>query len=168
MATSPTVRVLVVDDYPDAADSLALLVGLWDHEVRVAYDGLSALQLAKAFLPDVLLLDLGLPKVDGVQLAQELRRHPGLGGSIFIAVTGYGDPAHRLQAEAAGLDHFLIKPVDTDLLERLLKVVARTMSLRLESSQATFQAGDTLQGGSQTAKGQGMQPSRPAGSFLSP
>src|ERR1700726_90899 len=80
-------RVLVVDDNRDAADSLALLLSFWGHEVQVAYDGASAFQVACSCRPSVMLLDIGLPKLDGHQLARQLRQEPSLKGAILIAVT---------------------------------------------------------------------------------
>jgi CheY-like chemotaxis protein len=107
-------RLLVVDDNRDAADSLAVLLGLWGHRPRVAYDGASALRAARAEPPDAVLLDLGMPGLDGYDLAHDLRP------AALIAVTGFADRAHRDRADAAGFDHFFVKPVDpADLCELL-------------------------------------------------
>jgi len=113
-------RLLVVDDHRDAADSLALLLGLWGHHPRVAYDGRTALQMAREDPPDAVLLDLGMPGRDGCRLADDLRRQDGWPGSPLIAVTGFGDRHHRDRALAAGFDHFLVKPVEPDALRDLL------------------------------------------------
>jgi CheY-like chemotaxis protein len=112
-------RVLVVDDDKDTADSCSMLLQLWGHEVRQTYDGTAALEVARAFRPDVLLLDIAMPGLDGCRLAQELRRQAGFEGTLLIAVTGYGDQAHRRQWEA-DFDHYLVKPVDPATVARLL------------------------------------------------
>src|SRR4051794_40715700 len=93
MPLSPTARplcVLVVDDYQDAADSLALLVRQWGYQALVAYDGPSALDLARTSIPEVVLLDIGLPRMDGFEVARRLRRLPEMGQAFLVAVTGYG------------------------------------------------------------------------------
>jgi CheY-like chemotaxis protein len=115
--------VLVVDDHPDAADSLALLLGLWKHEVRTAPDGPTALRVAPDFRPDVVLLDIGLPKMNGYQVARELRKLPGLAGVVLVALTGYGQEDDRKQARAAGFARHLMKPVDPEELKRVLAEV---------------------------------------------
>jgi CheY-like chemotaxis protein len=112
-------RVLVVDDYRDAADSLALLVKMWGHDVRLAYDGAAALEMASAFRPDVLLLDIAMPKMNGVCTAQQLRRQARFQDTRLIAITGYGDSAHRLLWEKV-FDIYLVKPVECTTLEVLL------------------------------------------------
>jgi DNA-binding response OmpR family regulator len=112
--------VLVVDDNTDAADSLGLLVRMWGHDVRVAYDGAGILETAAACRPDAILLDIGLPRVDGYCLARQLRQQPGLQGLLLVAVTGYADAEHRALSREAGFDHYLVKPVDPDELQRLL------------------------------------------------
>jgi CheY-like chemotaxis protein len=112
-------RVLVADDWRDAADALCILVRSWGHEVRVAYDGAAALDVASAFHPCVLLLDIAMPKVDGCQLARQLRRQPRFKDALFVAITGYADEAHRLLWEEA-FDHYLVKPSEPSALEQLL------------------------------------------------
>src|SRR5690349_16148930 len=84
-------RILVVDDNEDGADTLSPLVKLWGAKVLVAYDGVSGLTLARTFRPDVILLDLAMPGVDGYQLARQLRKDPDLKGAVLIALTGYAD-----------------------------------------------------------------------------
>ena len=127
-------RLLIVDDNRDAADSLALLLGLWGYHPQVAYDGAAALDLVRDGCPDGILLDLGLPGVDGYQLAADLRRYPDCTDTPIIAVTGYATAAHRHRAVAAGIDHFLVKPVDPvglqELLGELLRV--RLLAVRME------------------------------------
>jgi CheY-like chemotaxis protein len=116
-------RVLVVDDNTDSAESLAVVLGMWDHEVRTAPDGPTALQVARAFRPDVAILDIGLPRMNGYQVARELRKLPGLGRVTLIALTGYGQEDDRKQALEAGFARHLMKPVDPDEIRTVLAEV---------------------------------------------
>jgi DNA-binding response OmpR family regulator len=118
-------RVLVVDDNHDGADTLAMLVRLWGHDVRVAYDGLDGLRLARTYRPQVVLLDLTLPRLDGCDLAELLHGKTELPQARLIAVTGMGDDWDRARCAGAGFDHFLVKPVDPDELHDLLSGLAR-------------------------------------------
>ena len=113
-------RVLVVDDSSDARSSLRVLLELWGHDVREAADGRAALELARAFRPQVVLLDLGMPLLDGYQVARRLRKTPGLEGTLLIAATAYAQPLDVVSTREAGFDHHLGKPFDLDLLQRLL------------------------------------------------
>ena len=113
-------RVLVVDDNDDAAESLAMLLRMSGHDVQVAQDGPMALGMAAAFRPDIVLLDIGLPGMDGYELARRIRELPELGGVQLIAVTGRGQEADRQAAAAAGFHAFITKPVDPEELARLL------------------------------------------------
>ena len=113
-------RVLVVDDNPDAADSLAVLLRLAGHEVQVAGDGAGALALARAVPPDIVLLDLGLPDMDGCETARRLRALPALGPARFMALTGYGQASDRQATAAAGFERHFTKPVNIDTLLRAL------------------------------------------------
>jgi DNA-binding response OmpR family regulator len=99
---------------------MSLLVKMWGHEVRRTYDGAAALEMAAAYRPDVLLLDISMPKMDGCQLAKQLRRQTRFTETLLIAVTGWADNAHRLLGKEAGFDHFLPKPVEPSILEELL------------------------------------------------
>jgi CheY-like chemotaxis protein len=103
--------VLIVDDSRDAANILSSLFGTHGHEVHVAYDWTRALEAAKAHLPDIILLDLGMPEMDGVHLALLLREDEHLKDKLLVAVTGYADDEHRQQCAAAGFDYVLPKPV---------------------------------------------------------
>jgi len=103
--------VLIVDDSRDAANILSSLFGTHGYEVHVAYDWNQALETAKAHLPDIILLDLGMPEMDGVHLALLLREDEHLKDKLLVAVTGYADDEHRQQCEAAGFDCVLPKPV---------------------------------------------------------
>jgi CheY-like chemotaxis protein len=113
-------RVLVVDDYRDAADSLHTLLALWGHRPLTAYDPATALALAARQRPDVVLLELRLPGTDGWELARRLRSLPGLGAVGLVAVTGLGREVDRERSAAAGIDHHLVKPVEPALLEQVL------------------------------------------------
>ncbi len=117
---APTVRealrVLVVDDNVDAATMLHDVLESCGYEVAVAYDGLAALEAAAAMRPDAVLLDLGLPGMDGYDVATHLRAHPETAGAALIAVTGYGRPEDRRRSLEVGFDHHLTKPVDVDKL----------------------------------------------------
>lgn len=114
-------RLLVVDDNRDAADSLAMLLGLDGYEVSTAYTGQEALAAANSTRPEVCILDLGLPDLSGYEVAQHLRRTPGLESVRLIALTGWGQDEHRQRALEAGFDHHLTKPVDPEQLGRLLQ-----------------------------------------------
>jgi CheY-like chemotaxis protein len=124
MDAAGTLRVLVVDDCRDAADSLGLLVGLWGHAAFVAYSGQGALELAAITRPHVVLLDLALPSMSGFDVASQLRERPELGGMVLIAVTGLSDVATRSRALESSIEHVLVKPVDPVDLERLLAEIA--------------------------------------------
>jgi two-component system, sensor histidine kinase len=112
----PPLRILVVDDLRDAADSLALLLKLLGHDVCAVYDGPTALRTAASFRPDVVLLDLGLPGMDGYEVARRLRGQVGL----LVAATGFGQEEDRRRCREAGFDRFLLKPLDLDELRRVL------------------------------------------------
>ncbi len=117
-------RVLVVDDSRDAADGLAVVVTLWGYDAEACYDGAAALEVARAYRPHVVLLDVGIPGLDGFQVALGLRTMPGLEGAVIIGVTGNTDEACRVRARDAGFDHCLVKPVDIRLLLGLFVLVA--------------------------------------------
>jgi two-component system CheB/CheR fusion protein len=112
--------VLLVEDNLDAAEALSELLRMWGHEVEVAHDGVSALRTARTVEPDVVLLDIGLPGMDGYEVARELRAIPGLAASRLIALTGYGQESDRRRSSLAGVDHHLVKPVDLERLRALL------------------------------------------------
>jgi CheY-like chemotaxis protein len=115
-------RVLLVEDNVDAAEALAELLRMWGHEVDVVHDGASAVGRAGEARPDVVLLDIGLPGMDGYQVAGALRALPELQGALLVALTGYGQEADRRRSAAAGFDHHLVKPVDLEELKRLIAV----------------------------------------------
>ena len=115
-------RILVVDDNEDGVAMLAGVLAMRGYETRVAHDGPSALQLATHFLPQVALLDIGLPVMDGYELAAHLRDIPELAGLRLIAVTGYGQESDYQRSHAAGFDHHLVKPVGIDALESVIQM----------------------------------------------
>ena len=121
---APPLRILVADDNRDAADSLQRILALYGHEVRVAYDGESALHVGTAFRPRVAILDIAMPGTDGYDVARALRRHHGQGVTL-VALTGWGQDADRRRASDAGFDHHLTKPVDPQSLNTLLADVAK-------------------------------------------
>ena len=117
---APPRRVLIVDDNEDAANSLAMVLQLSGHETVSVYTAADALEHAAVFKPDVVLLDIGLPGMDGYEVAQRLRELPGLRGIKLVAVTGYGRSDDRLRARDAGFDDHLTKPVEFEVLDRTL------------------------------------------------
>ena len=112
--------VLIVDDNIHAATSLAMLVKLWGYGPLVAHDGLRALELAREQRPTIVLLDIGLPGMDGLEVARRLRGIPDLELATIVAMTGYGQDEDRRRSREAGFDHHLVKPVDLDALEKLI------------------------------------------------
>ena len=113
-------RLLVVDDNRDAADSLGMLLEMIGNEVRMAHDGLEAVRVAAEFHPDVVLLDLGLPKLSGYEAARWIREQDGGKRVLLVALTGWGQEEDRRRTREAGFDHHLTKPVEWDALRRLL------------------------------------------------
>jgi CheY-like chemotaxis protein len=119
--TSPSqLLVLVVDDSHDCAYSLALLMRVWGHEAVVAYDGPSALEAASARPPDVVLLDIAMPGMDGCELTRRLRQMPGMEKALLVAITGHGREAEVRRCEEAGIDCYFLKPVDPLELQQVL------------------------------------------------
>jgi PAS domain S-box-containing protein len=121
----PPLRVLVVDDNVDTAESLAMLLRYAGHEVRAAHTGPRALQAAQAEPPDVIVLDIGLPGMDGYEVARRLREQQGAGRGHLIAMTGYGQDSDRKRSQEAGFDHHLVKPVDPARLQELLGTLCK-------------------------------------------
>ena len=116
---APRTRILVVDDNADAAETLAEALSYLGHEAKVAHDGERALELAAGFEPGVALLDIGLPGMDGYELAERLRTLCGP-RLILVAVTGYGQEADLARSRRIGFAHHLIKPVDIEEVQRLI------------------------------------------------
>jgi len=117
-------RIMVVDDNVDAASTLAMLLEAFGHQVTTLHAPEPAIDAARRILPQVCLLDIGLPGMDGNELARRLRAQPETAAAVLVAVTGYGQQADREQAMAAGFDHYLVKPIDTGKLQDLLASVA--------------------------------------------
>ncbi|HTI52223.1 MAG TPA: response regulator [Planctomycetaceae bacterium] len=113
-------RILVVDDHADLAMSTGKLLELLGYEVRTALDGHSAIEAAIAFLPHAILLDVGMPRLSGLDVARQIRQAPALKSVVLVAITGYGDALSRRKIGEAGFDHFLLKPCDTVDLTRIL------------------------------------------------
>jgi signal transduction histidine kinase len=113
-------RILVVDDNEDAANTLAMVLRMEGHDISTAYSGLEALERLEPFAPEVVLLDIGLPGIDGFEVARRMRESPQGGATRLVAITGYGQEADRARTREAGFAHHLVKPVDFADLERLL------------------------------------------------
>jgi PAS domain S-box-containing protein len=114
-------RILLVEDNADSAESMALLLRLDGHEVRTARDGAEAVEVARSICPQVALLDIGLPEMDGYEVARRLRVMPEAQRAVMIALTGYGQPEDRRRSHEAGFDHHLTKPIDYDVLASLIR-----------------------------------------------
>jgi signal transduction histidine kinase len=130
-------RILVVDDNHDAAEATKVLLELGGHEVKMVGDGHEALASAPVFAPDVILLDIGLPMMDGYQVARRLREVAETRASCLIALTGYGQPADRERARAAGFDHHLTKPADPDALLALVDAWIESSGAQRVPARAT-------------------------------
>jgi CheY-like chemotaxis protein len=115
-----SLRVLVADDNQIATDLLSRLVKLWGHDVRTAHDGAGALEMAFAYLPDVLVLDVAMPNGDGCEVARQVRDSARLRNTLLIALTGHADEQHRQLSREAGFDLYLLKPLKPSILETLL------------------------------------------------
>jgi len=123
-AAEDSLRVLVVDDNRDSADLQATLLHHNGYQVKTAYDGTDALEVALRFRPDAILLDIGLPEIDGYEVAYRVRQQAALNGVALIAMTGYGQPEDRQRSEAVGFDYHLVKPAEFSELQEILKSVS--------------------------------------------
>jgi CheY-like chemotaxis protein len=119
-APKSNLRILIVDDNRDSADSLVMLLRLLGNDTRTAYDGQQGLDLAEEFRPDVVLLDIGLPKLNGYEACRRIREQPWGKGMVLIALTGWGQEDDVRRSHQAGFDHHVVKPVDPNALMRLL------------------------------------------------
>ena len=124
-------RILVADDNKDAATTLSVMLGILGYETRVAHDGSAALEAAAEFLPDVALLDIGMPKMNGYDVARGLREQPWGKDVVLIAVTGWGQAEDKQRTLEAGFDHHWVKPVDPTALASLLALVTRERAAQL-------------------------------------
>lgn len=122
-AKNAPLRVLVVDDNHASAQTMGWMIELLGHDVRLAHDGQSAIETAKDFLPQVVLLDIGLPGKNGYEVCEQMKTLPELQKTLFIAQTGWGQDEHRKRSQEAGFQHHLVKPVSIQTLEPLLASV---------------------------------------------
>ena len=118
-----SLRVLVVEDNVDSAETLSMLLRAYGHDVRMAHEGSASVQTALDYQPNVVLLDIGLPGMNGYEVAERLRQQPSLGNLVLVAMTGYGEALARQRSRAAGFDHHLVKPADFDKLQEILASV---------------------------------------------
>jgi CheY-like chemotaxis protein len=113
--------VLVIEDNRDAREMFRVMLELAGHEVLEAEEGVSGLELLKATRPDIAVIDVGLPGLNGYEIARRFRAEPDADGVMLVALTGYGTPEARERSRQAGFDHHLIKPVDPDTLRELMR-----------------------------------------------
>ncbi len=123
-STGPSLRVLVVDDNVDTVEALALLLKGFGYDVRTAHDGPAALEAALDYRPNVVLLDIGLPGLDGFEVAKRVRQQITLQNTVLVAMTGYGQETDRQRSQEAGFDHHLVKPARVEQLQALLAAVS--------------------------------------------
>jgi CheY-like chemotaxis protein len=116
----PSLRVLVVDDNESVTKTFGWMLEVLGYEARVARDGQTALAIARAFLPDVVMLDINLPSMNGYELCQQMRAEPDLAQCIFVAQTGWSQPEYLQRSKEAGFDHHWVKPIPMERLEKLL------------------------------------------------
>ena len=124
-------RILVVDDNEACAKTMMWMMEGLGHTAQIALDGYTAIDLAKTFLPNVVLLDIGLPGMNGYEICQAMKKQPALKDTIFIAQTGWGQKEHRERTKEVGFDYHLVKPVDIKALENILLLLGEKN--RLES-----------------------------------
>jgi signal transduction histidine kinase len=136
-AAVTALRILVVDDNQDSASSMTLLLELNGHEVCVANSGQAALELAAERKPDAILLDIGMPGMNGYEVARRLRQQPAFAETLLVAITGYGRASDLEQTQAAGFDHHLVKPIDYDKLQALLASRSSALARKHRASSAT-------------------------------
>ena len=113
-------RILVVDDNRDGAASLAMLLAVMGNDTRTAHDGLEGVEMAEAFRPGMIVLDIGLPRLNGYDACRRIREQPWAKDTLIVAATGWGQDEDRRRSHEAGFDHHLVKPVDAAELSRLL------------------------------------------------
>jgi signal transduction histidine kinase/ActR/RegA family two-component response regulator len=129
LGTSAPLRIMVVDDNVDAASLMSMLLEATGHQIEVQHDARTALERSAADPPQVFLLDIGLPEIDGIELARRLRAQPGTADAVLIAITGYGQAEDRARTAAAGFSHHLTKPVDIDELYAILAGTASKLGV---------------------------------------
>jgi nitrogen-specific signal transduction histidine kinase/CheY-like chemotaxis protein len=118
-------RILIVDDNEDAATMMAMLLGKWGQEIQVAYDGKEALATGEAFRPEIVLMDIGMPVMDGHMACEHMRKTPWGTEAIIVALTGWGQEEDKLRSSVAGFDHHLVKPVDSAALRDIMAMPGR-------------------------------------------
>lgn len=125
--TGRMLRVLVVDDSEAAAKTMGMMIELSGHEIRIAHDGAAAIELARSYRPEVVLMDIGLPGMNGYEICKIMKDDPLHSNTIFIAQTGWGQDEHRKRSQEAGFEHHLVKPVDMYDLEKLLNECSKNL-----------------------------------------
>jgi CheY-like chemotaxis protein len=135
LAATPARRILVVDDNRDAARSLAFLLNLHGHDVQFAHDGSAAIEMARVHAPEIILLDIGMPQMDGLEVARRLRQDPKMKDVLLVALTGYGQDRDRLRSQEAGFDVHLVKPVELEHLNVILMISATAGGKAPEASK---------------------------------
>jgi CheY-like chemotaxis protein len=135
MQDKPLLRLMVVDDNRDAADSLCMLLKYRGYECRAAYTGQEGLEAARTYQPDCLILDIAMPGMDGYTVARRVRQQPGMEQVGLVALTAYSDERHIRRAREAGFDSCLVKPADTDHLERTLKMLIEINKLATRTEE---------------------------------
>lgn len=126
--SQPNLRILIVDDNRDGADSLAMMLKMFGNETKTAYDGEQAVELCMNYEPDVLLLDLGLPKLNGYDACRQIRQQSSRKPPVIIAQTGWGQEEDRQRTREAGFDYHMVKPIDPAALMSLLSGLAENKS----------------------------------------
>jgi len=126
VAAAPKRRILVVDDNHDSAISLGMLLSLTGNETSTAHDGIEAVEKAATFRPDVILLDIGLPKLNGYDACRRIREQPWGKGMVIVALTGWGEEEDKRRSNEAGFNQHMVKPVDPAILEKLLVALEST------------------------------------------
>jgi len=119
-APKSSLRILIVDDNQDGANNLAMMLKIMGNDTRTAYDGQAGVDAAGEFRPDVMLLDIGLPKLNGYEVCRRIREQPWGKGIVLIAKTGWGQDEDRRRSHEAGFDHHMVKPVDPKVLMKML------------------------------------------------
>ncbi len=138
-AQARPLHILIVDDNRAAADSLCVLLRMWGYDCRVAYDGRSGLETARAYRPDCLFLDISMPGMDGYALAERVRQQPGLERAKLVALTALSDDVHVQRAKEAGFDYHFVKPADPSELVRLLDMLNEVMKLAAKTEELARQ-----------------------------
>jgi CheY-like chemotaxis protein len=130
-------RILIVDDCRDSADSLYMLTQLWGHDSVAVYDGSAALDVFDAMQPDVMLIDIGMPRFDGNDLARAVSSRGDGPRPTLVALSGFSDRPHRELAFAAGFDHYLLKPIEPRVMQRFLADLRASRPLALPAPALT-------------------------------